>query len=154
MRPRVSRGDFVQTVVDEIGLTRRDGEAIYDRMMELMKASVLSGRSVVLRGLGVFEVRVRKSGFRRKHPTIRRVEFVPGQTLMERLASGRVFARGQLSGSRRKAIRIAEGRAPKPPSGWWLNYQLRRAENAAKFLDGGGQGGDVGVEKGQLGGQE
>ena len=63
--------DLIQRVVERTGLPRTKAESAVDAIFESMKATLIAGDRIELRGFGVFTVKPRKTGIGR-NPTDRR----------------------------------------------------------------------------------
>ena len=73
--------DLIQRVMERTGLPRTKAEAAVDAIFESMKASLVSGDRIELRGFGVFTVKPRKTGIGRNPRTGAEVSIAPGKAV-------------------------------------------------------------------------
>jgi nucleoid DNA-binding protein len=73
--------DLIQRVVERTGLPRTKAEAAVDAIFESMKATLIAGDRIELRGFGVFTVKPRKTGIGRNPRTGAEVTIAPGKAV-------------------------------------------------------------------------
>ncbi|MDR3325395.1 MAG: integration host factor subunit beta [Spirochaetaceae bacterium] len=87
---KLTKADIIDSVYLKSGMNRLNVRAIYDLIFTEIKGALAGGRTVELRGVGTFEVRVRKgrkvarnprTGEAVPAPPHRVVAFRPGQEL-------------------------------------------------------------------------
>ena len=82
--------DIIHEVVNRTGITKTKAEMAVETVFETMKKALSEGDRIELRGLGIFNVRPRKTGIGRNPrtgveaaiPPGKAVRFKPGKDLM------------------------------------------------------------------------
>ena len=73
--------DIINEVVAKTGITKTKAELAVETVFESMKKSLAAGKRIEQRGLGVFNVRPRKTGNGRKPRTGAEVSIPPGRAV-------------------------------------------------------------------------
>ena len=74
------KADLVEIIAREAGITKVSAEAGVDSVIEALKGALGRGERIELRGFGVFEVKLRKSGVGRNPRTGEEVTIPAGKT--------------------------------------------------------------------------
>lgn len=72
--------DLVQRIVDR-GIPRTWAEAAVERLLRTIKAALVRGERIELRGFGVFTIKPRKTGMGRNPRTGTEVDIEPGRAV-------------------------------------------------------------------------
>ena len=75
------KADLVRCVVERTGLSKGQAQTAVGTILNMMKASMMRGERIELRGFGVFDVRPRKTGIGRNPRTGEEVLIPPGKTV-------------------------------------------------------------------------
>jgi len=78
---RMIKSDLVDRVMEATDLPKPKASEAVNALFEGMKAALLRGDRIELRGFGVFQVKDRKRGIGRNPKTGREVEIPPGKTI-------------------------------------------------------------------------
>ena len=73
--------DIVDEVARVAEITKVRAEVAVEAVLDAMKASMMSGERIELRGFGVFQVKPRKRGIGRNPRTGKEVRIPPGRTI-------------------------------------------------------------------------
>ncbi len=73
--------DIINEVVAKTGITKTKAEMAVETVFESMKKSLAAGNRIELRGVGVFNVRPRKTGIGRNPRTGAEVSIPPGRAV-------------------------------------------------------------------------
>ncbi|MCD4748206.1 MAG: integration host factor subunit beta [Thermoanaerobaculales bacterium] len=75
------KSDLVEKVMEATKLKKPEATEAVVALFDGIKAALLSGNRIELRGFGVFQVKDRKRGIGRNPKTGREVEIPPGKTI-------------------------------------------------------------------------
>ena len=75
------KSDLVESVMESTGLSKPKAAEAVNALFDGMKAALLRGDRIELRGFGVFQVKDRKRGVGRNPKTGDEVEIPPGKTI-------------------------------------------------------------------------
>lgn len=75
------KSDLVESVMESTGLPKPKAAEAVNALFDGMKAALLRGDRIELRGFGVFQVKDRKRGVGRNPKTGDEVEIPPGKTI-------------------------------------------------------------------------
>ena len=64
---KLTKADIIQTVSDQIGLTKNQSVEVVETLLELLKRTMASGEDVLVSGFGKFVVQ-KKNGRRGRNP--------------------------------------------------------------------------------------
>ena len=75
------KADIINQVAEEAAITKVKAIEAVEAVFEAMKAAMMRGERIELRGFGVFQVRDRKKGVGRNPKTGVEVAITPGRTV-------------------------------------------------------------------------
>jgi DNA-binding protein HU-beta len=75
------KADIINQVAEEAAITKVKAIEAVEAVFEAMKAAMMRGERIELRGFGVFQVKPRKKGIGRNPRTGREVRIPPGKTI-------------------------------------------------------------------------
>ena len=75
------KADIINQVAEEAAITKGKAIEAVEAVFEAMKAAMMRGERIELRGFGVFQVKPRKKGIGRNPRTGREVRIPPGKTI-------------------------------------------------------------------------
>lgn len=68
MAGKVTKAELIEALHETSSLNRKEIHGLIDSLFEVIKTSVLSGKTVELRGFGTFEIKLRKGRKRARNP--------------------------------------------------------------------------------------
>ena len=75
------KADIINQVAEEAAITKVKAIEAVEAVFEAMKAAMMRGERIELRGFGVFQVKPRKRGIGRNPRTGKEVRIPPGRTI-------------------------------------------------------------------------
>ncbi|MCY4189354.1 MAG: integration host factor subunit beta [Bryobacterales bacterium] len=75
------KADLVECVVESTGLSKNLARIAVETILDTMRAAIVRGERIELRGFGVFEIRPRKTGIGRNPKTGEEVRIPPGKAV-------------------------------------------------------------------------
>ena len=75
------KADIINQVAEEAAITKVKAIEAVEAVFEAMKAAMMRGERIELRGFGVFQVKPRKKGIGRNPRTGHKVRIPPGKTI-------------------------------------------------------------------------
>ena len=75
------KADIINQVAEEAAITKVKAIEAVEAVFEAMKAAMMRGERIELRGFGVFQVKPRKRGIGRNPRTGKEVKIPPGRTI-------------------------------------------------------------------------
>lgn len=65
---KLTKADIVDAVYNKIGIERKTIRGVVDLFIEEVKAALVSGKTIELRGFGTFEIKLRKGRQKARNP--------------------------------------------------------------------------------------
>jgi integration host factor subunit beta len=65
---KFTKADIIDSVYEQIGMSRKEIRMIIDLFIDEIKAALIGGMSIELRGFGTFEVKTRKGRQKARNP--------------------------------------------------------------------------------------
>ena len=81
----MNKADLINVVAERAEVSRRDAEAVVEKMLAVIKESLVNGEVVKLSGFGNFEKKVRADRSKIEIPERQTIVFKPSKTLKEDL---------------------------------------------------------------------
>ena len=75
------KADIINQVAEDASITKVKAVEAVEAVFEAMKAAMLRGERIELRGFGIFQVKPRKKGVGRNPRTGQEVRIPPGKTI-------------------------------------------------------------------------